>query len=150
MRHALLLCLAALIITACDGESTLLPRDGTTISKQRAQWEQLALHSYDITQERMCYCPYGGAPVRLTVVADSIIQGINLLDSTQLAASELQWYLTVDGLFDFVSGIDPAQVAEFRLEWDSLYHYPSDTWVDRSLQIADEEIGYRSYDLVPR
>ena len=149
MKLLLIFVLGLAITAACSDDNAVTPRNGDTIAGKRAAWVALGYDSYELTQRRNCFCMLGGAEVRLRVFHDSLVSGLVLEDSSYLPSWELQAYLTVDGLFDFVQEVDASQVAEFRLEFDSLYHFPSDFWVDRDRQIADEEIGYESYDLHP-
>ena len=149
MRLRAIVC-AFLLFSACDDESSVLvPPESDALTRARSSWTALDHHDYQLTQERLCFCLLGGQPVRLTVQSDSLVSGMLLIDSTMLTAEELQYYHGVEGLFDFVAGIDPSQVAEFQLSFDSLFHFPSDVWVDYDRNIADEEIGFRSYDFTP-
>jgi hypothetical protein len=142
--------LLLLMTVGCSDDNTVVvPPTLDTLAEKRAAWDALGYDSYELTQRRNCFCMRGGMEIRLRVMHDSLVSGLVLADSSYLPPSELQAYLTVDGLFDFVQGVDVAQVAEFRLEFDSLYHFPSDFWLDSNRQIADEEIGYMSYDLHP-
>ncbi|MDT8323477.1 MAG: DUF6174 domain-containing protein [Bacteroidota bacterium] len=143
------LALCAFLFTGCDDESTLVPRDGDAITRERAAWLALDHHDYELTQERLCFCILGGQPVRLTIRGDTLFAGMLLADSSMLPATQLRDYHSVGALFDFVEDIDAAAVADFQLEFDSLYHFPSRVWVDYDRNIADEEIGYRSYDFKP-
>ncbi|MCB2206361.1 hypothetical protein KQI65_16575 [bacterium] len=146
----LAICCIVLLFTACDDDTSVTPRDWTELTQQRTAWENLNIHDYEITQSRLCFCFHGGAPVRLVVRADTLVSGMLLEDSTMLTREELQWYKTVDQLFDFAQDIDPNDVAQFDLEYDSLQHYPSRIWVDYSVNVADEEMGYNSGDLTPQ
>lgn len=151
MRPHALTCLLVLCIAciSCDDDSTLVPRESDEIARARAAWIALGHHDYRFTQERLCFCPLGGQPVQLTVRADTLVSGMLLADSSMLAPRELQGYRSIDGLFDFVAGIEAERVAVFERSFDSTYHYPSHVWVDYDRNIADEEMGYRSYDFVP-
>ncbi len=132
----------------CDDDPAA-PSDLNDVRVARARWEQMGFDSYEITQRRNCYCLLGGRPVRLRVMRDSLVSGFNLEDSTTLAPEQLQWYLTVDQLFDYITAIDPAKVARYEAHFDSSYGFPSQFYVDYDEQIADEEMGFECFDLHP-
>jgi hypothetical protein len=139
-----------LVLTACDDDSSVLvPPGKDDLGHARASWIALDHHDYQLTQERLCFCLLGGQPVRLTVRADTLLSGMLLADSSMLSAEQLQYYHGVEGLFEFAGGIIPSAVADFQLSFDSLYFFPSHVWVDYDRGIADEEMGYRSYDFAP-
>ncbi len=142
----LLTCLLAW--TGCDSDPAA-PAYRDDLSRARDRWGQMGFDSYEITQRRNCYCALGGRPVRLLVLRDSLVSGVNLEDSTALSADQLQWYLTVDQLFDTIAAIDPSNVARFQVQFDTSYGFPAYFYVDRDLQIADEEMGYDCFDLHP-
>lgn len=145
---SVLLLAVALAFGACDDEGAS-PHPPDALAQARAQWEAMGFDSYEITQRRNCYCLLGGQDVRLLVFRDSLVGGMNLADSSALTPQQLQWYHTVDGLFDYIAGFDPATVAHYELRFDSTFSYPAHFWVDQSLQIADEEIGFDCFDLHP-
>ncbi|MBE0645647.1 MAG: hypothetical protein IH600_16325 [Bacteroidetes bacterium] len=146
---AIVLFLACLCLTAACDDDNAAPPDTTELRQAREHWEQMGFDSYEITQRRNCFCLLGGRPVRLLVFRDSLVSGVNLEDSTALTSDELQWYLTVDQLFDYIADIDPAQVAHYEARYDGTYGFPAYFYVDRSEQIADEEIGFECSDLHP-
>jgi hypothetical protein len=133
---------------ACD-DDVATPTTPTALEKARAQWQRSGFDSYEITQQRNCFCMLGGQPVRLLVFRDSLVSGMNLADSTALSAEQLSWYMSIDQLFDFLGTIDQAKVARFEASYDSTFGFPVQFWIDYDTQIADEEIGYECSDLHP-
>jgi hypothetical protein len=145
------LVVSALLLWACAAcdDDTVAPPDRSALEQAREQWEHNGFDSYEITQRRNCFCLLGGEDVRLLVYRDSLISGLILSDSTHLSPAQLEWYMTVDQLFDFLGAIDPASVAAFEVRFDSTFDFPSSFWIDYDTAIADEEIGYECSDLHP-
>ncbi|MBR9975475.1 MAG: amino acid permease [Bacteroidetes bacterium] len=138
----------ALALGACNDDGASAPPPDP-LAQARSQWEAMGFDSYEITQRRNCFCVLGGQDVRLLVLRDSLVRGVNLADSSALAPEQLQWYYTIDGLFDFIAGFDPVAAAHYEIRFDSTFAYPAHFWIDPSEQIADEEIGYDCFDLHP-
>ncbi len=150
MRRAFIL-IPVLLLSLCGacGDDTVTPPESTKLAQARERWQRDGFNSYDITQRRNCFCMLGGRPVRLVVLRDSLISGLNLEDSTALTPEQLQWYLTIDRLFEYIGTFDPAAVARYEADFDSTHGFPAHFWVDRDTRIADEEIGYDCFDLHP-
>ncbi len=107
-------------------------------------WAKHATSSYVIEQTRICYCIDAGHYVQLTVVNNEIVEGINSEDSTQLMEKELRHYKTVEELFGFIDEAERKKPAVLRVTYDPVYGYPRSIFVDKYLDMADEEIGYKT------
>jgi len=124
------------------------PMDYSFIHDPLARWQAYKLSSYTIDQERDCFCPNGGVHVRLTIVDDRIVNAVKVSDGSRLPEATWGGYKTVNELFAYVQSVDPDSVAEFHVEYDDKYGYPSFVYLDYSRAIADEELGYRTNNLV--
>ncbi|MFZ1728719.1 MAG: DUF6174 domain-containing protein [Bacteroidota bacterium] len=150
MKHFILFLAAAclLVIAACSDDAVAPPAK-TELELARARWDASGFDSYEITQRRNCFCLLGGRPVRLLVWRDSLSSGVDLTDSTAIAATQLEWYLSIDQLFDYIAAIDPTAVAHYEARYDSTFGFPTYFYVDYNTQIADEEMGFECSDLHP-
>ena len=71
------------------------------LGEQRALWEALGLEDYTYGVRRVCLCPFREG-VRVTVVDGAVAGATDLVTGEVLEPNEVQWYLTIDGLFDLV------------------------------------------------
>ena len=135
-------------LAACDDDPASPPEDAH--AKAKRLWSQTGSTTYDMSQWRDCFCFLGGQEVMLQVRDDSLIAGTLAVQNRALTDEERRWYLTVDELFTFIDSARAASPASLVVEYDSLFGYPRRISVDYSTQMADEEITYRSANLVKR
>lgn len=116
----------------------------STISGPRMLWAKHATSSYVIEQTRICFCVDAGYYVQVTVVNNEIVKGIHLEDSTLLVEEDFRPYKTVEELFGFIDEAVRKKPAVLRVTYDPIYGYPRSIFVDKNLDMADEEIGYKT------
>jgi hypothetical protein len=109
-------------------------------SDHNVLWPNSPAQSYIIDQERSCFCPPLGF-VRLKVVNDEIIHGIELESHRTLTAEELEPYMTIEELFDFVEIVERAHPAVSKVEYDARFGFPCGIYVDWNRDVLDEQIG---------
>lgn len=158
MRRAVLVILAV-SFSACGGSSPTTPTPVTT-DDNRAQtvaalqsasqsWRAAGLVSYRYVYRRSCFCLERG-PVAVTVRAGRL-ESVTDLQTGEAIPPE-RWpgvYTTVDGLFAQLFEAVAQRAWNIRATYDERLGYPREGWVDRSPQIADEELGFSVADLEP-
>ncbi len=112
------------------------------LSEQRSLWEAQSLEDYTFDVRRVCFCPFREEGVRLTVVAGVLTGATDLATDKVLEPNEVQWYLTIDGLFDLLEDAYDQDAARVDVDFDASRGYPTSIWIDYSEMIADEELGF--------
>lgn len=110
----------------------------------RAQWAEAGLDAYQMTLQRICFCPspdYTG-PFEV-VVRNGAIEGVTL----EGAMVDDERGETIEALFDLIAGAYERGAEEIAVEYDAEWGYPTSIGIDYSAEIADEEIAYRVSDL---
>ena len=133
--------LAAILLLAslACGDSTGPEVD--LLSEQRALWETLGLQDYAYDVQRVCFCLVREG-VRVTVMGGAVTGATDLATGEVLEPNEVQWYLTVDGLFDILQDAYDRNAHEVQVEFDPNRGYPTRIFIDYSEMIADEELGF--------
>ena len=130
-----------------DGGVTL-PGDGPDdLARARARWQAADIDSYAYTIQRNCFCTeeYRG-PFDVTAQNDRIT---SIKRNGQTVAGNPAEVPTVDELFRLLAEAYAQGAAEVRVTYDTARGYPTEIWIDRNEQIADEEVGYTVTGLSP-
>ncbi len=112
------------------------------------RWRAYNISNYSIEQHHICFCSNRGLFAKITVQNNTITNVINRDTGVPLPPEEWQRYKTIDGLFEIIHSINRDSVAAFMVEYDGKYGYPKSFYVDPNAQIADEEYGYDSNNLM--
>ena len=108
------------------------------LAEARARWAASGPGAYRMTLHRSCFCPedYRG-PFAVTVRNGTVA-------SVEMAGRSLpaDRAVTVDALFDLLAEAYAEDAELVRVTYDDALGYPTELYIDRSAQMADEEIGY--------
>jgi len=147
--------LLGLALAAC-GSSTSPTDDRTpddrpatraAFEQARGRWNSLGISNYQYSFRRSCFCaPSFRSPVRITVRAGRVT-AVVLADTGQAVSPED--YPTVDDLFVLLQEALDADAYLIRVTYDPARGYPTSFYIDRSPQIADEELAIEAEDLAP-
>ncbi len=107
----------------------------------RALWEALGLEDYTYGVRRVCLCPFREG-VRVTVVGEAVVGAADLVTGEVLEPNEVQWYLTIDGLFDLLQDAYDRNAHEVQVEFDASRGYPTRIFIDYSEMVLDEELSF--------
>ncbi len=108
---------------------------------QRALWEAQGLEDYTYGVRRVCLCPFREG-VQVTVVDGAVAGATDLVTGEVLEPNEVQWYLTIDGLFDLVQGAYDRNAHEVQVEFDASRGHPTRIFIDYSEIVLDEEVSF--------
>ncbi len=111
------------------------------LGEQRELWEALGLEDYTYGVRRVCLCPFREG-VRVTVVDGAVAGATDLVTGEVLEPNEVQWYLTIDGLFDLVQDAYDRNAHEVQVEFDASCGYPTRIFIDYSEMVLDEELSF--------
>ncbi|MGD0589702.1 MAG: DUF6174 domain-containing protein [Bacteroidota bacterium] len=149
-----LLCFAVLIfLSACKDAGTdvkyltgQIVENYSNINNPSARWQAYGLKNYVLEQRRDCFCPPDGA-CQVYVRENAIVDVVRESDGKSIFAEAPQRYKTVDELFTLANSFNSDSVASLMIQYDARFGYPTLISVDISLQIADEELSYRTFSI---
>ncbi|MFQ6007672.1 MAG: DUF6174 domain-containing protein [Candidatus Zixiibacteriota bacterium] len=131
--------LLSLIILSC---SDPIERGNPVSSEHEVLWPVSPVQNYIIDQRRACFCPPPWGFVRLTVINNKIVAGVDLENDTPLTEEELQRYRTIDELFKLVEKAKRRPAAVLKVDYDPTFGYPCYIYVDWNRDVIDEEIAF--------
>eukprot|EP00803_Ostreobium_quekettii_P009564 evm.model.scf_2035.1 EVM.evm.TU.scf_2035.1 scf_2035:14014-14669(-) len=142
--HAALLALLAIALTGtCAQTPSTRSTTPAELEAARVLWASEGSSDYTMRFQRSCYC-IGDyvAPLIVTVqggvVIDVALEGSNR-QPTQEALHDIP---TVEGMFEKIARGLEAGYSLVRVTYDPVTGAPVDVYIDVSIGIADEEIGY--------
>lgn len=141
----------ALILTVA-GCGILEPggsRASLDLARARALWASADLDDYDLRVERRCYCPSEGVVRVLVRSGERVATVIETTDDALPAQPAATEHPTVEELFALVAEAIDAGAAEIRVTYHAVLGYPVELWIDRSVNVADEEVGYTAELVAP-
>lgn len=133
--------LAMLLVLGCTSPTA---PENLTFEQQRARWDTKELTSYTFDVAKHCFCPISALKgVRLIVQDEEIVKVTDIDTGNVLPLSDWTgWYETIDGLFDLLQDAYSQNAHEVIVEFHPTDGYPTEIWIDYSLMIADEEVGF--------
>lgn len=109
------------------------------------QWHQHKPSRYSYTLQRSCFCsPEFTKPIKIEVSGNSVTKAT--VDDLPLSLERRADALTVEGLFNVVRKALDDKVERLEVRYDPTTGIPLSISVDRSKQIADEEMYYSISD----
>jgi len=162
-RGKLLLLTAVLALASCSQGTptqpltptpTPAPTGGTptdsSLAANRARWMGAGLRSYRYRFQWICFCTTEYVRlVDITVSQGAIVSVVDATTGMRLSTQEAAQYRTIDGLFDFVRTSMDQNPARIDVAFDARLGFPSMAYVDYVAGMADEELGFRIYELTP-
>ncbi len=137
-------------VTTLDQEFPLVTGEPASVSPEleqaRQRWQAADLGEYQMTLQRMCFCPspdYTG-PFEVTV-RDGDVSSVRLGG----ARVDAERGVSVEALFALIDEAYERGAVEVALSFHPELGYPTSIGIDYDRQMADEEIGYRVSDLAP-
>ena len=110
------------------------------LDTQLANWSELGWSDYDFVFARSCFCTENYRRPGLVQVRAGVIAGVQ--DPSTRLPLDPELYLTIEQLFGALqSGIDD-NAEMISVTFDENAFYPTNMYIDTSLLIADEEVGY--------
>lgn len=112
----------------------------TDLQVARARWERSGIDDYAMTLRLVCFCGYVG-PVRITVVNDVVVSRVDVESGHPLAPQYEGAFPDIPALFDIAARALPT-ADQVELTFDAVYGYPRGAYVDRWIDMADDEYGW--------
>lgn len=129
---------------------TVGPVSESTLEANRALWAASQLDGYRCRFRWECFCtPDHVRVVDITVRHGTIVSVVDAVTRKPLGPQEAARYRTIDGLFDLVRDAIDYPAVSVLGAFDSDLGYPVAAYIDYEANLADEEIGFRIYALIP-
>lgn len=114
------------------------------------QWQALDLRSYQYDYQRICFCPSEiTQKVTITVSNGQISSIVNTASGASVTPAFKEQFLTVDGIYQLITQSLRSQVNRLTVEFDDLYAYPVNLYIDKDALIIDEEFTIMTANLIP-
>jgi hypothetical protein len=119
---------------------------GSDLAANRARWASAAIADYEYGYNKYCECHRDTPPETIVTVHEGQVTRVRHkpvgYDREVEAPRGLEYYWTVDGLFDLIAtAIDKR--AEVRASYDSELGYPTEIHVDYDRDLIGDEVDLR-------
>lgn len=115
------------------------------LRRARAKWRTSGPDSYVVELRRNCFCISEFAGPFLVTVENGVVEDVRFAPGGPPgtpSADIINRIPTVEGLFDIIEDALQSKADSVTATYDQKTGAPLDFFIDRSRQIADEEIGY--------
>lgn len=150
IQRAGMVILATLACAGCDIFSLdTLSDDRDRLNQAREQWRDEGYFSYEFVLDRDCFCTFGNQPAIL-VVQSGIILSITAVDEDEpLEAEDEEYYLSIEGLFDFIEEAIVQGAAGLDVRYDQTTGHPVSIYVNYIRGTSLDDVRYNVSSLVP-
>ena len=119
----------------------------------RARWKSAAISSYEYGYNKYCDCHRESPPETVVTVRGGQVVGVRhrpvgFTNEVQAEQRNLQFYWTVDGLFDLVAAA-LARGATVRASYDPQLGYPTQVYIDYDANFIGDELDVRLTAVTP-
>jgi hypothetical protein len=140
VRHAALAAAASLLAFVAAGQQT-------DLAAGRAAWRAAALSSYEYGYRKFCECHPESPPETVVTVRGGQVVGVRhrpvgFTNEVQAEQRNLQFYWTVDGLFELIDAA-LARGANVRASYDPKLGYPTQVYIDYDANFIGDELDVR-------
>jgi len=113
------------------------------VAQHRRIWEARGQSTYLFELERQCFCgTEARGPVRVTVEGNQVTGRIYSDTGTAVPEPFADLFPSVDGLFDILEDALARSAERVEVTWDDESGVPLSFFIDYSVTMADEELGY--------
>lgn len=113
------------------------------LQTNQQKWQKAGIDDYSFTLQRNCFCRGDATrPVNIEV-QDGKIASATFADTGEPLPADTDFNkLTVNDLFKQVGEVLSSGAERVDVKYDPKYGFPTSIYIDRSSQIADEEVGF--------
>jgi hypothetical protein len=114
----------------------------------RARWQAAALGGYEYGYHKFCECHRESPPETIVTVQEGSVVRVRHRPSgttdTEVPAADknLEYYWTVDGLFDLIAAAQQRGV-QVRAVYDGALGYPREVYIDYDANFIGDELDLR-------
>ncbi len=116
---------------------------------QRAAWEARGIDSYSYIIRVNEFSGAGAAGPVQVIVTDGVPSVVTPPGLNAPGGVLFNRFDTIPELFTHVEQAEASGAATVRAEYDPVYGFPSDVFIDQDQQLADEEFGFVVTDFRP-
>jgi hypothetical protein len=140
MRQRTFLAATLLALAACGDADPVGTRFALSLRAAHARWESSGIDSYELTVQRLCFCPFV-EPVRVKVVDGAIVSRTLVSTGEPVPAAYASYFPDVPGLFAIV---EEAATGADKLDagFNASYGFPAEISIDWVERTADDEEVY--------
>ena len=119
----------------------------------RARWKSAAISSYEYGYNKYCDCHRESPPETVVTVRGGQVVGVRhrpvgFTNEVQADERNLQFYWTVDGLFELVAAA-LARGVTVRASYDPQLGYPTQVYIDYDANFIGDELDVRLTAVTP-
>ena len=113
----------------------------------RARWKSAAIASYEYGYNKYCDCHRESPPETVVTVRSGTVTGVRhrpVGTTVEVPAADknLQYYWTVDGLFELIAAAQ-ARGVQVRAAYDSELGFPREIYIDYDSNLIGDELDLR-------
>jgi len=139
--------LAALALALVAVAASAQPTDNARLAAARAAWKAAAFGDYEYGYQKYCECHRDAPPETIVTVRGGTVVGVRHKmtgAATDVPAPRnLEYYWTIDGLFDLVDSALGRGAATVRASYDPQRGYPTQIYVDYDADFIGDELDVR-------
>ncbi len=141
------LLLLALVLSACS----LMP--ASEVDQNLAKWRDSNVTHYKFDLMIGCFCVFRNEMPLTIEVKDGEVVSItkstgDVVDATDPNYEFFQTYATIDRLFTALETARSEGAEQVTVSYEPLYGFPAEAYIDRSQQIADDELSLQVSNFV--
>jgi Family of unknown function (DUF6174) len=119
----------------------------------RARWQMAALAGYEYGYHKYCECHRESPPETTVTVRDGKVVGVRhrpagTTTDVPAADKNLDYYWTVDGLFDLIASAQ-ARGVQVRAAYDAALGFPREVYIDYDADFIGDELDVRLTSVLP-
>ncbi|MBX3147675.1 MAG: hypothetical protein KF785_12995 [Gemmatimonadales bacterium] len=149
MKHSLGTRVTLALLTLALGACAFEPGSpASRLADAMRRWDEAGLRSYELTVNRVCFCPQANIPVRVRVEDGLVVSRTVVATGAPIQDDLAPWYPDVPGLFVEIQRAY-AQADDVRVRFDGETGVPISLEVDYSRQAIDDEVRWTTEGLKP-
>jgi hypothetical protein len=150
--HAAAIAAASLLLTVSTASSAS-DAEEQALLEHRERWQAAAVADYEYGYNKYCECHRDAPPETLVTVRDGEVVRVRhrpfgYEHEVEAEQRNLEWYWTVEGLFDLVRSALERGV-EVRADYDPALGFPTHVFIDYDPNMIGEELDVRLTRLEP-
>ena len=139
-------------LTLAGGGCTVLGLDDygeerDRLEEARREWRNLGWESYAFTLRRLCFCGGGTDPAEVVVLRGERVSVTVLETGEPVPAEWVEYYLTVEELFDFIEDAIDRKAHEIEIRYERTTGLPASIRIDYIENAIDEEMAFEASSL---
>jgi len=133
-------------VLACAAAFPALAQDAA-FKSHREQWQKAALSSYEYGYRKFCECHPDTPPETRVTVRNGAVVGVrhrpvDYAEEVPAEQRNLQFYWTVDGLFDLLASAYERGV-RVRVAYDETLGFPTEIYIDYDAEFIGDELDLK-------